>query len=186
MSYASFLTFRTSACCNSIHWTGGRALQRGVSSGLVSGAVQMAVGSNRLQSWHRGGVGLGSWEQEQKRRKRERKRGKKLWAVTGYWPDSECLCKLQPEMHIFPCIFLQLGKCRPVQFPALNYLMIIHSHVCLCALISHLQFVPHVRTEISYSVPKRRELGNSHPKPAVTQKWLINITPKGHISAKSQ
>lgn len=111
----------------------------GASCGPVSRAVQMAVGSNESRSWQWGGVGLGSLEQEQKRRKRERKRGKKLSLGSdklSAW--LRVLVELQPEMHIFPCIVLQLGKCRPVQFPVLNYLMIIHGHVCLCALISHL------------------------------------------------
>lgn len=80
--------------------------------------------------------------------------------------------ELQPDIHIFPWTVLQLGKCRPLQIPVLDYLMIIEFHVGLCTLISHLLFVPHVHTEISYSYsyPERRELAISHSKPAVTQK----------------
>lgn len=59
-----------------------------------------------------------------------------LYSVTRY--RDRVLVEEQPEIHIFACTVLQFAKCKPVQTPVLDYLMIIEFHVGLCTLISHL------------------------------------------------
>lgn len=110
--------------------------QNEASTGPVSRAVQGAVDLMGLEltqrwsgpGWPRAGI---------ERRKREGKKGKKL-SLGSDKPAAwlRVLVELQPETHFFPCI--SDYSRRSLQFPVLNYLMLIGCHVCLSTLISHL------------------------------------------------
>lgn len=130
--FANFHTFRTSAA---VQFTKQAAKSQKVDCSFWASEQSCAVGSQECWRWHGDRVGLGCWEQEQKRRKKERKKGKDLTLGSDKLPAWFRVCvELQPEMCISPCI--SDYSCRSVQFPVLNYLMVIYYHVCLCTLMS--------------------------------------------------
>lgn len=113
VSYVSFLTFRTSACCNSIHWTGGKALQRGVSSGLVSRAVQMAPTAARADTeveW--------DWAAGSRNKRGGRGRGKGgrsfgQWQAIGLTQSACANCSLKCISFLaYSCSLENAGQCN--------------------------------------------------------------------------
>lgn len=153
----------------------------GLSSELVSRAVQMIAGCNECQSWHQDRVGLGSLKQERKRRKREKKLSfcsdKVSWqgaCGTEAWNPylslhSFTTCKMQASANSCTVLF---NDYRILCWP-------LHADIpfVICSACSHWNFL-----QLSWE----EGIGYQSFQACYHPKKCNDKTLKGHIAAKSQ